>query len=334
MTSVVIAGLGRIGVGNKGLAGEIPLSHLSAAMAVPGVRVVGLVDAVPARLDEIRGEYSGQFANVAMSESLSALDIQRCDVVVIATPPEFRPAAVEEALSLKPKLLLLEKPVASDLVSTRRIVETIDAAGTALRVNFHRRFDRRHLQWRQRAPQKPTLVTMRYAKGLMNYGSHLIDLLMDWYGPVEMVQSMGDLRSTADGNDSVLSFRCRMSKGFDAFILGMDELQYDQHEIDIFAPEGRLEIAAGGAEFRWHRPVPDKHYVGYEHLGADESEVDVGPVGGFLEIYQAIHGFIANDAGLPGCTGAEAVANSAVLDAALRSAAADNIKIAPEITLA
>ncbi|MDP7393096.1 MAG: Gfo/Idh/MocA family oxidoreductase, partial [Alphaproteobacteria bacterium] len=324
MTSVVIAGLGRIGVGNKGLAGEIPLSHLSAAMAVPGVRVVGLVDAAPARLDEIRGEYSSQFANVAMSESLSALDIERCDVVVIATPPEFRLAAVEEALSLKPKLLLLEKPVASDLVSTRRVVEAIESAGTNLRVNFHRRFDQRHLQWRQWAPPKPALITMRYGKGLMNYGSHLIDLLMDWYGPVETVQSMGDLRPTAHGNDYVLSFRCRMSKGFDAFILGLDGLQYDQHEIDIFAPEGRLEIAAGGAEFRWHRPVPDKHYIGYDHLEADCSTVDIGPVGGFREIYQAIHDFITNDAELPGCTGTAAVANSVVIDAALRSAAARN----------
>ena len=113
-------------------------------------------------------------------ESLSAF-IERCDVVVIATPPEFRLAAVEEALSLKPKLLLLlEKPVSSDLVSTRRVVEAIESAGTNLRVNFHRRFDQRHLQWRQWAPPKPALITMRYGKGLMNYGSHLIDLLMDW----------------------------------------------------------------------------------------------------------------------------------------------------------
>ena len=334
MTTMVIAGLGRIGAGNLDLAGAIPMSHLSAALSVSGIDVVGLVDASQTQLDEISYRYSEQITNVALAKNFETLGINRCDVVVIATPPEARLAAVEDALKLNPRLLLLEKPISKDFASAVRIVEIVRSAGAELRVNFHRRFDRRHLRWQNCAPKNPILITMRYSKGLLNYGSHLIDFLMDWYGPIGEVQAISDLQPTLTENDSVLSFRCRMSAGFEAIILGLSELQYDQHEIDIFASDSRVEIAAGGAEYRWHRPVADKHYIGYNHLEVDESKLDLGPVGGFCEAYEAINDFISRGTKLAGCTGIAAIANSAVLEAALRSAELGKIKIVPEIPAA
>ena len=45
-------------------------------------------------------------------------------------------------------------------------------------------------------------------QGLYNYGSHLIDLLMNWYGPIHSVQAIGnecDLELN-NGQDRNISF--------------------------------------------------------------------------------------------------------------------------------
>jgi predicted dehydrogenase len=115
--------------------------------------------------------------------------------------------------------------------------------------------------------------------------------------------------------------------------MGVDGLGYDQFEIDIVGPDSRVEMRAGGAEIRRYAPVDDLHYKGYRHLAEVEAERDFGPVGGFVELYRAARDHIAAGAPFGGCDGRAALANMAVLDAVLRSAAAGGAATAPAYAL-
>jgi len=253
------------------------------------------------------------------------------EVIAICTPAETHDAILEKALARKPRAIVVEKPFAVSFAEARKLAAMIDAAGATVRVNFNRRFDPRHQRWRVKAGE-PVAVVMRYGKGFMNYGSHLIDLLLDWYGAVESVQALGapDDRLV----DSSQSFRCRMAAGFDVTAIGIDGLGYDQFEIDIYRRDARIELRAGGADIRRYEPVDGLHYKGYRHLKEIDSERDIGPVGGFAELYVALARHVADGAPLGGCDPRTALAGLAVIEAVQRSAAAGGKIVSPDVRLA
>lgn len=330
MIPVAIIGLGRIGAGNIGLAGDVPLSHLAAARAVDGLSLVALVDADPAAREAVLRNHAGIAPDIVTSsiDGVGALD---GGIAVLCTSPAGRPGLLAAVLQRRPRVIIVEKPLALDLAEARTMVVSTERAGVAMRVNFHRRFDPRHQSWRARAPRSPRLIALRYGKGLFNYASHMIDLLMDWYGAVEFVQALGPVPGrTTDPN---ISFACRMAAGFDAVAMGIDGLDYDQFDIDIFGADARVEMRAGGADIRRYVPVEGLYYRGYRHLAEREDERDIGVVGGFVELYRAARDHIAGGASLAGCDGQAALANMAVLDAVLRSAAAGGAAIAPAYSL-
>jgi predicted dehydrogenase len=327
---VAIVGLGRVGAANVGLAGGLPLSHLAAVRAVEGLEPVALVDPDEAARAAVLRDHAGIAPAIVMS-SPDGIDALDGGIVVLATPPAGRAALLARVLQLKPRVVIVEKPLALDIAEARSMVAAAEKAGVALRVNFHRRFDPRHRRWRARAPHKPRLIVLRYGKGLFNYASHMIDLLMDWYGPVAEVRALGPVPAAA--GDPNLGFVCRMAAGFDAVAMGVDGLGYDLFDIDIFGADARVELRAGGADIRRYAPVQDLHYRGYRHLAEREDERDIGPVGGFVELYRAARDHLAEGAPLAGCDGRAALATMAVLDAALRSAAAGGTPVAPAHSL-
>jgi len=312
---LIIIGLGRIGANNASLAGNLPLSHLSAALSSGGFSIHGLVDPDSTKRQALLARYS-QIDPACVVANLDEIPPADQPMIVIATPPISRLATAEQALALKPKLLVMEKPLALDFQTGRKLIDLFQQAGVTLRVNYNRRFDRRHDRWRKASPKTPRIVVTRYGKGLYNYASHMVDLFLHWYGPVESVRAFS--AGNSDNADPNISFCCHMSAGFDAILLGIEELKYDQFEIDIFGEERRIELADGGAEIRHYRPQANKHYKGYTQLKLDD-HIDRAPVGGFVELYEAARNFYLDGKEMDGCDGPQALMNLAVLEAAKRS---------------
>lgn len=325
LKTAAIIGLGRIGAGNAGLAGDVPLSHLAAILATPRLKLTALVDPDEAVRRRINVHSPG-LADVAVVASTDALR-EGADVVAICTPPETHAAVLDQALEMSPRVIVCEKPLAADTDVARDMVAKAERAGVALRVNFNRRFNPLHGKWRAKATTVPRAVVVRYGKGLWNYASHAVDLLLDWYGPVDAVVGFAAGIPSKDPN---VSFVCRMAAGFDAVFVGIDGAAYDQLEIDVFNADGRLEMRGGGAEMVDHRPVPDLYYRGYTHLADGANKSERAPVGGFAELYAAVATYLHEQTPLPGCDGASALGNMAVLNAAMRSLAQGGMPVRPE----
>ena len=321
MIPVVIVGLGRIGAGNENLAGRTPLSHLAAVLAVRGFAVTGLVETDPDR----RAAAAGKMPTAATAAVLSALPPAEGEVIVLCTPPGKRKDLFEQTLARQPHLVIAEKPLADELGVARDIVAQAEAAGVPVRVNFNRRFDGRLQAWRRRAPMEPMAAVVTYGKGFLNYASHAVDLLIDWYGPVESVRALDGF--PADEVDPQVSFHCRMTAGFDVHFVAPPSLGYDLFDIEIIGRHDRLTLRAGGAETIYEKPVEGLHYNGYAHLSASES--DAGPVGGFVELYEAVRDHLTKGQPLGGCDGRAALAGMAVLEAARVSAARGCVPVRP-----
>lgn len=323
MISAAVIGLGRIGSGyDHGRRASAPArSHLGAILDAGAFgRVVGVDPDSAARAAV--GACWGDSVVVAPTLPEGG---EGFDVVALCTPSDRRLDLVAQCLDRGARVLVVEKPLSLDVDEARRIVQMAGDAGAELRVNFHRRFDPGIRAARAALGSvPPRLVVMRYGKGLYNYAGHHVDLLLDWFGPIAAVEAIGDDSGDAD---PVLSFRCRMAAGFDAVVLGLGGLDYDQFEIDVFLADRRLEMRAGGVEKLLYRPVADRFYAGYHHLGEPEAIAPTAPVAGLVDLYQAIAAHLEGGDQLPGCTGLEALAGLEVLAAARSSAAAGGAPI-------
>ena len=124
--------LALIGCGGRGTGA----AH-QALSADEGVKLVAMADAFRDRLDDSYEKLSKIYAEtdrVAVKEEHKFVGfdaykkaIAMADVVILATPPGFRPYHFEEAIN-KNKHVFMEKPVATDVVGIRKVLEMGEVA--------------------------------------------------------------------------------------------------------------------------------------------------------------------------------------------------------------
>jgi myo-inositol 2-dehydrogenase/D-chiro-inositol 1-dehydrogenase len=107
------------------------------SLSVPGTRLVAIADAFPDNAQRSYDALKNQFADkvdvpkeriYAGFEAYKAA-IEHCDLVILTTPPGFRPAHFEYAVE-KGKHVFLEKPVAVDGPGIRKVLEAAKIADT------------------------------------------------------------------------------------------------------------------------------------------------------------------------------------------------------------
>ncbi|MBM3506227.1 MAG: Gfo/Idh/MocA family oxidoreductase [Alphaproteobacteria bacterium] len=316
----IVVGLGRAGaLAPAALArhgAPIVRNHVEALLRLPGFELVGVVDNDSGSYRKATRRHP-TLRKVPFRTSLGEIPRGAADVVVIATPTSQREAVFRSALALKPRMILVEKPLAADARAGRRLLRAARKAGVDVRVHFNRRFDGA-IQWFLRPmPKPPTLVVGRYSKGLFNYASHLVDLLMAWYGPPREVRA---LEGRPAGSDPTLSFACVFAGGLQAYVLGVRGVKFDQFEVELDFANRRLAMTNNGVEKRSYVGRRNLYYPGYTHLVEEQGRGDATPTGGYLEFYEALGKAWGRGRVLPGCTGDEGQLNLRVLDAVLRSA--------------
>jgi predicted dehydrogenase len=328
MIRVAVAGLGRVGAQNDvtAVAGAMPRSHVGAMVANPGLQIVALIDPDREACEAVLRRWP-ILRSAQILGSLDELGQNAADVITVAGPTDSRAHDVITAVGKKPRVLVVEKPFAGSLADGRKLATAAQRAGVALRVNFPRRFDPRHVAVRAHLSGVPRQVVFRYSKGLRNYASHAIDLLLDWFGAVREVQSFGRARDDEDPN---VNFRCGMAAGFDVVLIGINGLEYDQFEFAFYFQDRCIELANGGVEMQVCRAMNGLYYPGYAQLGTALPLSPAQPVGGLREFYQAVVEHLTTGARLGGCDEKSALAGLAVIDAALASLVAGGKAIGPE----
>jgi predicted dehydrogenase len=308
-----VIGLGRAGCGAPG---DPPRSHIGAILATKGMALAVAADPSPQARENARETWNLPSSVLLVGD---AADIpEGMDVIAVASPTAARRQTVPAALKKNPKVLIVEKPLAATLAEAEELAAQARAQDVMLRVNFNRRLDPGHQAFRAALTSDPRRVVLRYGKGLFNYASHMVDLLIDWFGPIEWVQAFAEDEEIS--GDPSITFRVRSARGFEALFAGMDGLNYDQFEAEFYLSDQRLDLAAGGVEKRRYRAMRDRFYKGYSQLGPAEDLAPPQIVGGFRELYESVRAHLEENKPLAGCGPEDALQGLAVLEAALASA--------------
>ena len=325
MSRIAVIGLGQAGCGYDFFGSQPLRSHVGVSRQL-GFEVTGLVDPNLYAHEQLSERFP-DLSQVRRYRAIEDLEPGHHEVIVLATPPDNRYEQIKQCLDLGPRVIIIEKPLALTADDAQEIMSLFSACTTEARVNFHRRFDPSHVAARKQITEDVKRVVMSYGKGLFNYGSHLIDLLIDWFGEVQVVNAI-----VGFGNETNPSFLCHTASGVEVFISGFDGLEYDQFEIDVYMQRKKMEISAGGCCMRVLHGTPGKYYPGYTHLGDPSIIRTPGPVSGLPELYESVSGFLESNKELGGCKLGAAAHGIATLEAVAISRNL-NCAVAPAITV-
>lgn len=215
--------------------------------------------------EKFKGKTYANFADSILEETY--------DFVIIATPTETHFLLVKEILThIKPKAILCEKPLSYDITESENIVELCAKSNCKLYVNYIRRSEPGAIYIKGIIDnlKKDSVVKgiVWYSKGILNNGSHFLNLLIFWLGEMTKMRVIKANRKFGE-HDFEPDVHFEFKKGSVVFLSAREE-DFSHYAIELVTSEGRLRYEAGGNKQSWQSLKDNEVFVGYRTL--DENE--------------------------------------------------------------
>lgn len=266
----VVVGLGNIGLRYdlEATDGGRVASHARAFATHPGYRLVGGVDPTADGRALFETHYGvPAFADVG---GLAAAGI-RPEVWSVAVPTHLHSATFDEIIALRPTAILCEKPLAESLADGGRMVAAAAGNGCVLAVNYMRRFEPGVLALRRLiaggALGEIYKGSAWYSKGLLNNGSHVIDLLSFLLGPAGSIQLLAPGRRW-EGRDPEPDI-CLNFGAARIVMLSAREECFSHIGFEIVGAGGTVRYTDSGHRIEVRRAQPAPGLPGYHILGPE-----------------------------------------------------------------
>jgi predicted dehydrogenase len=271
---VLLVGLGQVAMGYDldSHDADLVLTHAKAFSLHPDFALQGGVDPDAARCAVFEERYGGQ----AGTDLVAALAAAQPDVVVVASPTPHHGTAVRTILEHgAPKLILCEKPLSYDRAEARAMVDACREHGCLVFVNYLRRVDPGVREIGRRLADgrisRPIKGVAWYTNGLVHNGSHFVNLLEFWLGPVTDFRII-DAGGMWQGDDPEPDVRMEFASG-SVTLLSARGARISHHEIQLVAPNGCLRYEQGGARIAWQAALADPVLGEYTVLGATREDI-------------------------------------------------------------
>lgn len=269
MAKCVLVGLGNMGW-RYDAHGDGVLTHAKAINEHPQLQLVAAVDPSPQACEAFKCLYPQvqTFANLS-----AAAEHNNFDWIILALPTQLHYGAFNEALTLKPKVIVCEKPLAPSASQACDMLARAQAQGVLLFVNYIRPHEPhckamfnfiREGTWGQ-----VEKIMVRYGKGLANNASHFIQLLVQAFGSPQQVRVINTNNThLADPEpDFILQFG-----SVQAFFLRFDYQQYALSEMDIYLQQGAIFYRAMGQMIEYQQAQVDVLFPSVKRLQVVRTE--------------------------------------------------------------
>jgi predicted dehydrogenase len=195
----------------------------------------------------------------------------RFDVISICSPTDSHAGDLAAAVALRPKLIFCEKPVTGSAGQTAAAVRRCKEAGVLLAVNYTRRWDPAIADLRQgiregRWGELRTIVAC-YSKGLLNNGSHLLDLLLLLFGPLG-VKAVGAPVEDYSPQDPTVPVWLESSPGVPILVACGNAADFAFFEMQLVFSRAVITMEESGLAWRTRQPIESTMFGGYRVLDA------------------------------------------------------------------
>ena len=270
--SAAVVGLGNIGMRlDLGAGNDRVATHARAFTIHPGYELTAGIDPDARARHVFEQQYHlPAFSDLAAMQAAGV----RAGIYSIAVPTPLHSKAFAEVLAQKPRAILCEKPLAEAVLDAERMLTDADASGCIVGVNYMRRFEPGVLTVRRLIAEGALgeiyKGTAWYSKGLLNNGSHVVDLLMFLLGKVADVRVWQSGR-VWQGVDPEPDLSLRIGEARIVLLAAREEC-FSYMGLELVGTEGVLRYLDGGHRIELRRPRTDASLSGYRVL-APEAEM-------------------------------------------------------------
>ncbi|SFM98435.1 Predicted dehydrogenase [Formivibrio citricus] len=328
MRRAALIGCGRIGCEFDNDSDKIGIyTHAAAYHAASGVELWAVADPDAVKRDAC-GERYGIPLSRRYADSTKLLAEEKVDIISIAAPDAVHAEVARLALaSASARAVLLEKPLALTVQEGRALLALAEKRKVMLAVNYSRRYCPAHRAVRD-AIQGGKLGAIQavqgyYSKGIRHNGSHWLDLLRWFFGPLVEIRATASGAASHEG-DPTPHVQVRTESGVIAQLAGLDHRAFSLFEMDIVGELGRIRLAESGHRIEWYRVDNSPYYSGYR-LPRLERVDEFGMHDLLLHAVEDL--LVALDQGtLPVCDGADGLAALCAAEAAVRSLSSRSVQ--------
>ena len=300
-------------------ADALPMGHAKAFSQQGGFELAACIDPN----GELRRAYQNRWQVPLGFDSIHNLGCSpgHFDLISICSPSSLHAAHLHEALELKPRLIFCEKPLTLTLQDTQKAVEACAKQNVRLVVNHSRRWSPAVIELKQQLAQGHwgalRSVSAIYNKGLLNNGTHMLDLLLNLFGPLHITH-VGQPVFDHWNDDPSVSICLETQTGVSVQINVAHAQDFAMFEMQAVTERAVISMEDGGASWRIREPKPSHTLQGYRYLNQGDWMRSNGSPDLSLAVSN-VYEALKNNAPLA-CTGLEALQVHALTEAILHQA--------------
>ena len=276
----VLVGLGRVGVGyadDPVMAKTIRYAaHAQVLAEHPAFDWKAAVD--PSEEARARATARWPMPFTAATSDALAQDYSP-EVAVLATPPEARLSSLEALPTVR--AVMVEKPLGRTAAEAEEFLALCAERSIVVQVNLWRRGDeqfRALAAGRMRAEiGDPQAVFGVYGNGLVNNGTHMVDLVRMLIGEFETVHALPGLarpvvgqKVGAIGGDLNVPFAAQLTGGAALAFLPLDFRSYREVGIDVWGTTARMAILHEGLTVSIYPRAENRQAAGEHEVASDK----------------------------------------------------------------
>lgn len=277
---VAIVGCGLIGAmwDTPESAKERALTHAGAFSKLEQAQIIAFCDSDVERAKAACARWQVPYAYTNLQTMLEECKPQ---IVVVATASDARLELLKTIVVAGVKLCIIEKPLATTLEESERIVAWLGQGQTMAIVNYSRNWDfaLQDLGVRLRAGEWGRVQRLQgwYGKGIANNGSHMIDMVCSLLAAKPFAARgrwapLPDQEAKwSEGRDRAFDAQVRYGGGHGEIwqldMLASDQNAYSCFELRIMLEKAILEIRQGGRSLSLTPIVDDPDFKNYRIPG-------------------------------------------------------------------
>ena len=253
-----IIGCGNIAGGyDKKIPDKWTLTHAGAYHLCPDTILHAVADSNLNVLKKFQEKWHVKHGYVDYNEMLEKESI---DILSICLPTEYHFEALQVAANQDIKAIFCEKPLSHDLDKAHRMVEL--SRGRIVLVNYFRRWNTTlgdiADDIKNGIIERKINITLRYTKGLLGNGSHLVDLVRWFFGEPEEIHFLRN--AFYDPIDPGVDFLMKFDGGTIAHFINVPEVDYVFIDVDILTDNSRIIIEQRGQKIQKFSKVKEPYY--------------------------------------------------------------------------
>jgi predicted dehydrogenase len=271
----------------------LPFTHVGAYCRDGRFEVQACVEPDTHRQQEFRQYWHIAQGFTTLAEVL-ALG-QTYDVISICSPSAAHFQDLQLAIKLRPQLIFCEKPVTYSIAETEQIIAECAALNILLQVNYTRAWDPACIKLKAEYVAgkwgKLRSITGLYNKGILNNGSHMLDLLYALLGEMKL-QCVGRPVYDFFTDDPTIPVFLQGPQALPIQIAISHAADYAVFELQLVFEQGIIVMEAGGFNWRERGVEDNQEMAGYRKLKESvfrEGEYQQAMLNAVANIYNAIN---------------------------------------------